>query len=113
MKAEKNKENYLDKKPRINPELKWECNEDGVVLHLENRGAVKFITQKLFKKPHTSHIHLDEMGNFIWKRLNGEKTLYEIAQDVYNEFLENSEPLYERLTAYINMLISYNFVLLN
>ena len=113
MKTEMNKENYFDKKPRINPELNWEINGDGVVLHLENRGAVKFITQKLFKKPRTSHIHLDEMGNFIWKRINGKNTLYEIAQDIHNEFLENAEPLYERLTSYINTLCSYNFVLLN
>lgn len=103
-------ENYLEKKP-VRANIKWETDENGdVTLHVENKGAMNKLAQLLFKKPKVSYIHLDEMGNFIWPVLDGEKDIIEIGKLVKERFGEKAEPLYERLAKYIQTLENYNFI---
>ena len=109
MKKQK-EENYLEKKP-VRANIKWETDENGdVTLHVENKGAMNKIAQMLFKKPKVSYIHLDEMGNFIWPVLDGEKDIIEIGKLVKERFGEKAEPLYERLAKYIQTLENYKFI---
>ena len=68
------------------------------------------IAQKLFRKPKVSHIHLDEMGSFVWPLLNGDKNIIELGKDVEEHFGEKANPLYERLAKYFQILDSYGFV---
>lgn len=106
----KNSENYLEKKP-IRANIQWDTDENGnITLHVENKGAMNKIAQVLFKKPKISYIHLDEMGNFIWPLLDGEKDITEIGKEVKDHFGDKAEPLYERLAKYIQTLESYRFV---
>ena len=103
--------NFLDVVPRHNPKVGFEISEDGKVTILqENKGLFNFIAQKLFKKPRISQIHLDDMGNFIWPLLDGERSLYDISVLVKEEFGEKAEPLYNRLVQYIRTLKSYGFI---
>lgn len=103
-------ENYLDKKP-VRSNIKWDTDENGnITLHVENKGAMNKIAQVLFKKPKVSYIHLDEMGSFLWPFFDGEKTIAEIGELVKAHFGEKAEPLYERLSQYIQTLESYKFV---
>ena len=104
-------ENYLDYVPCHNPEIKYEIDgEHKVTIFQENRGMFNFIAQKLFKKPRISQIHLDEMGNFIWPLMDGERNLIEIAELVKAEFGEKAEPLYNRLVQYVRTLETYGFI---
>lgn len=80
---------------------------------VENRGVFNWIAQKIFHRPRVSKIHLDEMGNFIWPLMDGERTIYDIAVLVKDEFGERAEPLYNRLVQYIRNLESYGFVKLS
>lgn len=106
----KQAENYLDKKP-IQAGLEWDTDENGsVTLHIENKGAMNRFAQLVFKKPKVSFIHLDEMGSFLWPLFDGEKTIFEIGELVKEHFGEKAEPLYERLTKYIQILESYKFI---
>lgn len=106
----KNSENYLEKKP-VRANIQWDTDENGnIILHVENKGAMNKIAQVLFKKPKISYIHLDEMGNFIWPLLDGEKDITEIGKEVKDHFGDKAEPLYERLAKYIQTLESYRFV---
>ena len=106
----KNSENYLEKKP-VRANIQWDTDENGnITLHVENKGAMNKIAQVLFKKPKISYIHLDEMGNFIWPLLDGEKDITEIGKEVKDHFGDKAEPLYERLAKYIQTLESYRFV---
>lgn len=106
----KNSENYLEKKP-VRANIQWDTDENGnITLHVENKGAMNKIAQVLFKKPKISYIHLDEMGNFIWPLLDGEKDITEIGKEVKEHFGDKAEPLYERLAKYIQTLESYRFV---
>ena len=106
----KNSENYLEKKP-VRANIQWDTDENGnITLHVENKGAMNKIAQVLFKKPKISYIHLDEMGNFIWPLLDGEKDITEIGKEVKDHFGDKAEPLYERLAKYIQTLESYRFI---
>ena len=104
-------ENYLDKIPMHKDSLNWSIDEnDRVILEVENKGIANKFAQILLKKPKISFIHLDEMGSFIWQKIDGKKNVFAIGKDVKEHFGENAEPLYERLTQYFNILISYGFV---
>lgn len=104
-------ENYLDKIPIRKDGLKWSVDENGeVILEVENKGIANKIMQILLKKPKVSYIHLDEMGNFIWPIIDGEKNVFYIGKEVKEHFGEKAEPLYERLAQYFRVLESCGFV---
>ncbi len=107
----KNADNYLEKIPLRRPDIEWSANEKGqVTLHIENKGAMNRIAQKLFKKPKVSHVHMEEIGSFLWPRLNGEKDILALGGLVREHFGEKAEPLYERLAGYFQILASYEFI---
>lgn len=103
--------NYLEKVP-VRPEhIKWYTDEKGIVtLDIENTGFMNLMAQKLFRKPKVSHIHLDEMGSFVWPLLDGEKNIIELGEVVKEQFGEKANPLYERLAKYFQILDSYRFI---
>ena len=113
MKKKKNQidENYLERVPVRREGLDWSTGDDGLVtLHVENKGVLNTIAQKLFKKPRFTHIHLDENGSFIWPLLDGEKDIAAIGVDVKEHFGDAAEPLYPRLAKFFQILASYGFV---
>lgn len=103
--------NYLDFIPVKNESLKYSIDDDGkVTIDILNKGVFNRIAQKFFKRPEYTHVHLDEMGNFIWPLIDGNKTVYDVAQLVKEHFGEKAEPLYDRLVTYMNTLESYEFI---
>jgi len=104
------KENYLERKPVPYSGISWK-EEDGIVtLEVENKGMMNRIFQKLLKKPKVSYIHLDEIGSFVWPRMDGEKDIIMLGEEVKSFFGEKAEPLYERLVKYFQILESYGFI---
>ncbi len=111
MKSKNKGENFVEKIPVKNQEIQWSVEDDGLVtLHMENKGIANKIAQKLIKKPKISHIHLDEMGSFIWLQIDGEKTVFDIGKPVEEHFGEKALPLYERLSMFIRTLETNNFI---
>ena len=103
--------NYLENIPVRQEGLRWDTNEKGLVtLYVHNTGLMKKITQKLFKKPEYTQVHLDENGSFVWPRIDGEKNIIELGKDVKAHFGEKAEPLYPRLAKFFQILESYGFV---
>lgn len=103
--------NYLEKVPLRSELVDWKTNENGsITLEIKNTGWANRIAQKLFSKPETSYVHLDEMGSFLWPKLNGELNIIELGKLVEQEFGEKANPLYERLARYIQILHSYRFI---
>ncbi len=114
MRKSASSENYLDKIASHSEKLTWSQNEDGrVTLHIENKGAIKRLTQILIKKPKVSHIHLDSLGSFVWPLIDGEKSIYEIGVLVEEHFGERAHPTYERLAKYFQVLESNGFITWN
>ena len=103
--------NYLEKIPSRPEHIKWNADENGIVtLDIENTGFMNRMAQKLFRKPKVSHIHLDEMGSFVWPLLEGEKNIIELGELVKERFGDKANPLYERLAKYFQRLDSYQFI---
>ena len=75
MKKKTNKdqqENYLERKPKRHEAIAWAKDEKGIVtLDIENTGFFNRLAQKFFHKPKVTHIHLDEMGSFVWPIMDG------------------------------------------
>ncbi len=110
----KKKENYLEKVPILNPNVDWETDDQGkICLFIENTGFFNRIAQKLFSKPKTSKIHLDDLGSFVWKMIDGKRDIIELSVLVEKEFGDASHPLYERLVKFFQILENYNFVILH
>ena len=108
----KQKKNYLDFVPKKNPAFCWEMDDDGmVVILMENKGIYNRIAQKLLKKPRVSRITLEKFGSFIWRQIDGTRSVYEISGLVSEEFGEEAEPLIERLVKYLRILQNNRFIL--
>ncbi len=104
-------ENYLTLVPRHPQALVWNTDKDGIVtFEVENKGVLKRITQVLFFKPKVSYIHLDKFGSFVWRQIDGERSITAIGELVEAEFGDEAHPLYERLATYFRILESYGFV---
>ena len=110
----KNKENYLDKKPLRCENIRWKSDNEGIItLEIDNTGFFNRLSQKLFKRPPVSFVHLDELGSFVWPVMDGKKTITEIGVLVEEAFGEKAHPLYERLAKYFQILESYRFIEFN
>lgn len=104
-------QNYLEKIPVRPSHIQWSTDEEGAVtLDIENTGIFNRVAQKLLHKPKVSHIHLDEIGSFVWPLLDGEKNIIELGKLVEVQFGEKANPLYERLAKYFQILDSYQFI---
>ena len=104
------KKNYLDYIPVISDKNTWSVEEGKVTVHMVHRGFFAAIAQKFFHRPRVSHIHLDEMGSFIFPLLDGNRTVGDIAELVHEEFGEAAEPLYDRLVQYMKILHNNGFI---
>ena len=104
-------DNYLDYVPVREDAYRWEEDTSGIVtIYVENTGFWNQLFQKLLSKPKVSQIHLEQLGSFIWPRIDGTKTIYQIGQEVKEQFGEEAEPLYPRLSKYMKMLQEYGFI---
>ncbi len=108
----KKKENFLDYIPSINTKNTWDEKDGIVTINMVHRGFYHKLAQKVFKTPKISRIDLDEFGSFVWKSIDGNKTVYEIAMLVKEKFGDKAEPLYERLVKYFQILKNNKFVIL-
>lgn len=102
--------NYLDFIPVIKENLKWKEEEGEVIVLQPHTGFFDRIAQKYFSRPEYSHIHMDDFGSFVWLQIDGKKTVYEIGQAVHDEFGDEAEPLYERLSKFINTLEGLEYI---
>ncbi|MBQ8514401.1 MAG: PqqD family protein [Ruminococcus sp.] len=112
MKSKKQEqENYLERCPVKPAWFTWSQDEKGIVtLDIENKGVMNRIFQKLLKKPKVTHIHLDEIGSFIWPLIDGERKIADMGEPLEAHFGEKAQPTYERLAKFFQILESYHFI---
>ena len=109
--SKKSPENFLDYIPVVSEKNSWDADESGkVTIHMVHRGFYAWIAQKFFHRPRVSHIDLDEMGSFIFQRIDGQRTVGQIAELVKAEFGQEAEPLYDRLVKYMQILRNNGFI---
>ncbi|MDO4556658.1 MAG: PqqD family protein [Lachnospiraceae bacterium] len=101
--------NYLDLIPVCACE--WKKNKNGIVtVDMVHHGFYHWIAHKFFKTPDVSHIALDRFGSFVWQQIDGNRTIYEIGENVKEQFGKATEPLYERLAKYFSTLYDNHFI---
>ena len=109
-KTKKREENLAELIPVRSEKITWDADDSGIVtIHVENKGVMKRITQIILRKPKVSHIHLDEIGSFVWLRIDGKRTVADIALPFEEHFGERVHPTHERLGQYFSILVSYGF----
>jgi hypothetical protein len=109
-KKQKSEYNYMVLTPVQNH--KSEVREDGMVNVLIPKFKSEF-AKKLFAKSLKSHYikaNLDEFGTSTWNLIDGLNNVEQIGKKLIEEFGENIEPVYERLTTFLTNLHRYNFI---
>ena len=97
MRIKKIKDNFLDYVPRPNTLFPAAPNAAGhIEIAVQNKGFF--------------NIELDDFGSFVWRAMDGERSVYAIGQLVHSAFGEAAEPLYERLCRYIKTLHDNHYV---
>ncbi len=108
--AKRKEENFLDYVPVILEKNTWSVEEGKVTIHMVHRGFYPWIAQTFFHRPRVSHVDLDQLGSFIYQRIDGERTVGQIAQLVREAFGQEAEPLYDRLVQYMKILHNNGFI---
>jgi len=106
----KNNSNYLDFIPTINPQVHWDTEDNLVILETSRNGIFDKIAQKIFKVPKKSHIKLDKHGSYVWRCIDGNRSIYDISKDVHKKFDKDAEPLLDRLVTFFNILHDNKFI---
>ena len=103
--AKKTGQNFLDFVPAHMPGIDWTADGSGkVTIHVPHTGFYDRIAQRFFRRPPVTHIDLDGEGSFVWRQIDGKRTVGRIAELVREEFGEKAEPLYDRLVHYMRIL---------
>ena len=104
------KSNFLDWTPMVSTKNRWEERDGIITVHMSHRGICARIAQRFFHRPHTSHIELDGYGSFVFRSIDGQRTVEEVAQMLKCEFGSEVEPLYGRLVPYLQILRNNCFI---
>lgn len=108
MRKDRKGQNLLDLVPeKLHPSMEEKGN---VTILVENKGIFNRFGQKFFKKPVQSKIQLDPLGSFIWTHIDGKTSIYDIGQKVKEQFGEEAEPLYPRLSEFIKTLQKVHYI---
>lgn len=107
----KKADNFVDYIPKHNSLYEYRENEQGnIEVKMINRGLFHRIAQIFFRRPKVSWIELTGMGSFVWRQMDGKKTVYEIGQEMKKAYGDEAEPLYEKLCTYIKSLHNMCFI---
>ncbi len=97
----------------INPNQKWQLNDDDNVQMIISRMGFLDRFVRLFKNtPKTVFVDLDAIGTFVWKAIDNKKNIATIADELENQFGSEIKPVYERLGLYINILRNNHWITL-
>lgn len=104
--------NYLDFIPAKEQDQKFMENKEGnIVMCIERNTVYDRIARVLKKKtPKYSYYTLDMLGSYVWRQIDGERSVYEIGKLLKQEFGEDAEPLYERLAKFVQILEMNHFI---
>ena len=104
-------ENYLDLVFRPADGLVYQKNGEGlVVLDMENKGFFNTVAQRFFHKPRVSHIALDRYGSTLWSCLDGERSVFEVTEEMKRAFPGEEERMLDRCLHFFRTLEGHHFI---
>jgi len=102
--------NLLELIPRRN--IGWEKDEEGLIVLLKPKLAHPFFHKHILsrlKRPYY-RVKLDEIGSFFWDSCDGMRTVKDIAGRMKHHFGDKVDPVYERLTLFLQNLEKNKFI---
>lgn len=107
-----NNEDALNVVFKISDSIDYQLDDNIVtILEKQNHPIQKFFRKLKFRIPLYKKIKLDEYGSFIFLQIDGEKNVKEIGENLESEYGEDTHPLYERLTMYLNHIyVNCNYI---
>jgi hypothetical protein len=60
---------------------------------------------RLLRRSEHIRVKLDDLGSAVWKLIDGKRSVREIGEELKAQFGEGAEPLYERLTEFLKVLV--------
>lgn len=100
----------LQKIPKKNVAYEYDEKNKNYVILMRHEGLNHRLAQKFFKKPKVTRVKVKGMGNLVWKSIDGENSIEDIANILKEVYGEKSEPLYERLLVYLSNLEKNKFI---
>ncbi|KRL60802.1 PqqD family protein [Latilactobacillus fuchuensis] len=90
---------------RKNPTVQFELKKGVVTIIRPQNHWIQRVLRKLhFKIPQNTTLTLDDYGSFVFRHINGQRSVYQIGQALEGQFEEAGDYLYERLLVYLNHL---------
>ena len=92
--------------------IEWRKTEEGLICLLKPKFQLPILKKHLlphFKNPYYK-IKLDKIGTLFWESCDGQRTVEEIADRMKASLGEEVEPLYERITLFLQSLEKNKFV---
>lgn len=109
----KKHDNFLELIPKKVDKYQWIEDQDGKIQVIIPRNGLLNKIVRVFKKtPKDYKVDLDSFGSFVFKNIDGHKNVQEIGVLLKNQFGENAEPVYERLTTFMTILRQNKFITL-
>lgn len=106
-------ENYLEYIPVRNPAIGYRVREGNIVtLSVPNTGFFNRLAQRFFTAHKTTRVTLDSVGSFVYLAVDGEKSIETIGRELKKAFGDKAEPLYERLSLFINGMVTKGYITL-
>ncbi len=95
--------------------LAWEISDETGCVTLrkpkfKNKYLVKYLLPYL-KRPEFK-INLDEIGSFVWKNIDGVRSIEQIADRMASKFGDEVKPVNDRLGQFIQSLYQNKFIIL-
>jgi hypothetical protein len=92
--------------------IEWEQQTDGLICLLKPKFQISFLRKRLL--PHLKNpyyrINLDKIGSHFWESCDGVRNVKEIAECMKIKFGDDVEPLYERITLFLQNLEKNKFI---
>lgn len=92
--------------------MEWETGRGKRVVLLQPKFRNAFLARHLLPLMRNPHyrVKLDEIGSFFWENCDGIRTIKEIAELQRQKFGEAVEPLYDRMSLFLQTLQRSRFI---
>lgn len=89
---------------KISDQLEYQVGPDNIVTILEKQDhrVQRFFRRLRFRIPEAKKIELDVYGSYVFRQIDGRRTVREIGETLEAEFGAQVQPLYERLLLFLN-----------
>ena len=105
--------NFLKLIPKKNESINYKIDEDGKVnIIIKRDGLLDRIVRKFLNTPKKRVVELDDLGSFVWKKIDGKSSFGDISEKLLEKFGDKSKPLYKRLATYTKILKNNDFIII-